>query len=138
MTGIISVLESSFFSKIGPWLKENILSSGNDMDFSEKLSISGSMLLRGMATVFLVLIILWGIIAIFGAFSKLPAKKKASAAEPEKAPEAIPEAQTDDTEIVAAIMAAVETFRADEGLGTMPYRVVSFKKRGQKSRRNED
>ena len=46
---------------------------------AEKLSLCGSMLLRGMGTVFLVLIVLWGIIELFSYVStsgERSAKKK--------------------------------------------------------------
>lgn len=138
MTGYISFLSSGFFSKIGTFLRDNLLSSGNDMTAAEKLSFSGMMVLRGMATVFLVLITLWVIIAIFGAVAKLTSKKETSAPAPVKAAEPAAAAQTDDTEIVAAIIAAIEAYRADEGLTGQPYRVVSFKKRAHKSSRTED
>ncbi|MBQ7930494.1 MAG: OadG family protein [Clostridia bacterium] len=99
------------------------------------------MLLRGMGTVFLVLAILWGIIALFSVFSgtaeKKPAAEKKSQApvkkaepKPEPAPAPAPApAQTDDGALIAAITAAIEAYRAEEGLSGLPYRVVSFKRK---------
>ena len=112
--------------------------------FSEKAALSAEMLLRGMGTVFLVLAILWGIIAAFGmvfSVAKAPAKKPAEKkAEVKTAPasKATPaptpvQAQSNDA-VIAAICAAIEAFRAEEGLSSLPYRVVSFKRKsGKKS-----
>lgn len=120
--------------------------TASGLDFSEKLALSGEMLLKGMGTVFLVLAILWGIIALFSVFAgtaeKKPAPEKKPAAPAKKAepkPEAKPApaaapAQTDDGALIAAITAAIEAYRAEEGLSGLPYRVVSFKRKsGKKS-----
>ena len=115
----------------------------------DKFSLSGEMLLRGMGTVFMVLVILWGCLSLFKVFSapEKPAKApKAEAAKPapkeekktvpapapaEPAPVPV---QTDDAAVIAAICAAIEAYRAEEGLSGLPYRVVSFKrKNGRKS-----
>lgn len=122
------------------------------LTLSEKAALSVEMLLSGMGTVFLVLIILWGIIAAIGmVFSsgskKTEVKKDATAAkkseptqtpvsapvvQPAPAPSA-PSASSDDA-LIAAICAAIEAYRAEEGLSGLPYRVVSFKRRsGKKS-----
>jgi len=116
------------------------------LSLGEKAALSGEMLLRGMGTIFLVLIILWGIIAAFGmAFSavKAPAKKPAEkkpapapapAPKAEPAPVSAPVAAQSDDAIIAAICAAIEAYRAEEGLSGLPYRVVSFKRKsGKKS-----
>ena len=69
---------------------------------AEKLSLCGSMLLRGMGTVFLVLIVLWGIIELFSYVStsgERSAKKKEEKKEEKKElPLALqePEPQKDD------------------------------------------
>ena len=117
------------------------------LTLGEKAALSGEMLLRGMETVFLVLMALWGINALFGlAFSavkgqpKKPAEKKpapkpapAPAPKAEPAPAPVQTAQSDDA-IIAAICAAIEAYRAEEGLSGLPYRVVSFKRKsGKKS-----
>ncbi len=115
----------------------------------EKLSLCGEMLLRGMGTVFLVLIILWGIIELFNYVStsgeRAAKAKKAKAAEnapaepapvfPSKPAEPVAEpepAVSDDGAIIAAIMAAVEAYRAGEGKASLPYRVVSFRRKNTK------
>lgn len=119
------------------------------LSLADKFSLSGEMLLRGMGTVFMVLVILWGCLSLFKVFSapEKPAKApKAEAAKPapkeEKKtvpapapaePAPVP-AQTDDAAVIAAICAAIEAYRAEEGLSGLPYRVVSFKrKNGRKS-----
>jgi len=110
-----------------------------EMGFSaENLANAGSMLLRGMGTVFFVLVILWGIIALFGAVSSAAAKKAPKAAPAPAAVSADPAPAADDGALVAAITAAIEAYRASEGLAATPYRVVSFKKRENKNRRNSD
>jgi Na+-transporting methylmalonyl-CoA/oxaloacetate decarboxylase gamma subunit len=119
------------------------------LSLADKFSLSGEMLLRGMGTVFMVLVILWGCLSLFKVFSapEKPAKApKAEAAKPAPKEEkktvpapapaepAPAPAQTDDAAVIAAICAAIEAYRAEEGLSGLPYRVVSFKrKNGLKS-----
>ena len=112
-----------------------------------KFALSGEMLLRGMGTVFMVLILLWACLALFKVFST-PEKKSASKQEAKPtpaeektvaiAPAPVPAAeepatpapaQTDDAAVIAAICAAIEAYRAAEGLNGLPYRVVSFKRK---------
>lgn len=116
------------------------------MTLGEKAALSVEMLLRGLGTVFLVLIILWGIIAAIGmvfSAAKTPAKKEAPAekkSEPapapapkaEPAPAPAPAAPQSDDAVIAAICAAIEAYRAEEGLSGLPYRVVSFKRKAGK------
>ena len=106
------------------------------MTIGEKLSLAGSMIIRGLGTVFLVLVILMAVIVIFGAVAKLSQEKKDKKPAPADTKQAAPVAApaetvpaSDDGAIVAAIMAAIEVFRAEEGLPAGSYRVVSFKKR---------
>ena len=120
--------------------------TASGLSLSEKFSLSGEMLLRGMGTVFLVLAILWGIIALFSVFAgtaekkpapapkpQAPAKKAETKPAPAPAPPPAP-VQTDDGALIAAITAAIEAYRAEEGLSGLPYRVVSFKRKsGRKS-----
>ena len=119
------------------------------LTMSEKFALSGEMLLRGMGTVFMVLVILWGCLSLFKVFStpekKSAPKKEAKPAPAEKpsAPAPAPVAEepapaapapTDDAAVIAAICAAIEAYRAAEGLSGLPYRVVSFKRKtGRKS-----
>lgn len=126
----------------------------------EKLSLSGEMLLRGLGTVFLVLAILWGVIELFNFIStsgerstekkkKEEAKPVSPAEEPKAAPtvevkpEAVPDAipaeeeipAEDDGAVIAAIIAAIEAYRQEEGTYSLPYRVVSFKRKNTKNSR---
>lgn len=122
------------------------------LTLAERAALSVEILLSGMGTVFFVLIILWGIIAAIGmAFSsgskKTEAKKEAAAdkkSEPTQTPVSAPVVQpapapsaptaSSDDALIAAICAAIEAYRAEEGLSGLPYRVVSFKRRsGKKS-----
>lgn len=111
------------------------------LTLAEKFSISGSIFIRGMGTVFMVLIILWGCMSLFKFFgtSEKPAKDK-KPEEPAEAPveapaaEEVPAETTDDGALIAVITAAVEAYRASEGKSGLPYRVVSFKRKsGHKS-----
>lgn len=104
------------------------------LTLGEKFSLSGEILLRGLGTVFMVLIILWGILAIFGkVFSgtgKKAAEKKTEnvqTAEPVSEPEAA--AASDDGALVAAITAAIEAYRSENGSGNIAFRVVSFRQK---------
>ena len=137
---VLEAGSGSFWDKIVTFIKTQILSTESTLTTSQKFSLAGTMILRGMATVFIVLITLWIVIAIFGAVSKAAAGKSKKAV-PADAPADIPAdgtTQADDGEIVAAIMAAVEAYRADEGLAGRGYRVVSFKKRNVKNRMGSD
>ena len=111
----------------------------------EKLALCGRMILTGMGTVFLVLCILWAVIAIFGAIAKAQAKRererimeqvknspapndaKKSAPAPTSEPE--PEPEEDQGALIAVITAAIEAYRAAEGAAPGSYRVVSFKRK---------
>ena len=98
-----------------------------------------STFLLGMLTVFAVLSILWGCLEIFRiVFYTIPEKKKAAAAAaaPVAPVETATEAETvesDDGEVVAAIIAAITAMRSDEaaenGVAPGAFRVVSFRKR---------
>ncbi|MBQ3708844.1 MAG: OadG family protein [Clostridia bacterium] len=111
----------------------------------EKLALCGRMILTGMGTVFLVLCILWAVIAIFGAVAKAQAKRErerimeqvknspapndAKRSVPETAPASTDEIEEDDGALIAVITAAIEAFRAAEGAAPGSYRVVSFKRK---------
>ncbi|MBE6569161.1 MAG: hypothetical protein E7658_02950 [Ruminococcaceae bacterium] len=113
----------------------------NALTNAEKFSLSGEMLLRGLGTVFMVLIILWAILGVFGMIfsksTKKPAKeaapKAAKPAEPQKnevrtAP-AVQTAAQDDSALIAAITAAIIAYNTAEGKPNLPFRVVSFKRK---------
>ncbi len=114
------------------------------LSMTDKISLSGEMLLRGMGTVFLALAVLWALLSLFKVFSapEKPVAPKNVAPAPKTeakpipapqtteipAPAPIP-SQTDDAAVIAAICAAIEAYRAEEGLSGLPYRVVSFKRK---------
>ena len=119
---------------------------------AEKLSLSGEMLLRGLGTVFMVLIILWIVLMVFGkvfgAAEKKPAKPAAPAPAPKKqtpkaapapapAPAAAPAASTvpaqDDKELIAVITAAIAAYQSASGQPNLPFRVVSFTRKNNAS-----
>ena len=88
----------------------------------------------GALTVFAVLSILWGALEIFKyVFYTLPKRNQEAEEEQDNAPVSQTQPQTvytDDEEVVAAIMAAITAYRADEGIApTVPFRVVSFRKK---------
>ena len=107
------------------------------LSLSEKLSIGAEVALMGIAIVFLVLILLWGLLELFRVvFYTIPNRKKASAAPAVPAPEteAVPteeEASADEGELVAAITAAIAAYRGAEGAPASPtgFRVVSFRRK---------
>ncbi|MGN1345791.1 MAG: OadG family protein [Eubacteriales bacterium] len=121
------------------------------LDLGEKVALSGEMLLRGMGTVFMVLIILWGCLSLFKVFSTPEKPVKSSKPKPgsdsvkEEKPAPAPvspvkeepaasEVPADNGAILAAICAAIEAYRAEEGSAGLPYHVVSFKRKtGRKS-----
>ena len=106
-------------------------------NFSEALGYSLSTAFFGIAVVFGVLALIWGILEIFRVvFYTIPNRKKASPAPKTEAPVPVKtevpatSAATipNDEELVAAITAAISAFRNAEGV-TGGFRVVSFKKR---------
>ena len=107
--------------------------------FSDRISMATEMLLRGMGTIFFVLVLLWFILAIFSkvihrdepktAIKAPKASKEAPKATPTPAPAVVPVAQTEDTALVAAITAAIAAYLDQP---TTSFRVVSFKRTGKK------
>lgn len=118
-------------------------------DFSERLSLFGEVTLLGMGTVFIVLAILWGLIALIGFFFDLHNKKVAAKnlAAKENEASAATEApatpvaeqtsaqQDNNGALVAAITAAIAAYiDADETLQeeySGGFRVVSFRRAGK-------
>lgn len=120
------------------------------LNTEEKLSLAGEMLLRGMGTVFMVLIILWVVLMVFGrvfgAAEKKPAapaqapKKEtpkaaapASAPAPAAVPAAAPVSAQDDKELIAVITAAIAAYQSASGQPNLPFRVVSFTRKNNAS-----
>ena len=113
-------------------------------NMSDRVSMALDMLLRGMGTIFIVLALLWGILAIFSAIlhhgknqpatpkavRPAPAKKTpAPKAAPAVAPVSAPTQPAEDTALIAAITAAVAAYLDQP---TTSFRVVSFKRTGKK------
>ncbi len=98
--------------------------------------------LFGFGVVFFVLVLLWGILAVFGAVFAEKKPKAPKASKTEKKPEpkveavqvasaepAATPAPSNDTELIAVITAAISAFRSASGNSIGGFRVVSFKKR---------
>lgn len=107
---------------------------------SNVFSKAGIVSLMGMATIFMVLALLWGAIEIMHLLlhrgeKKAKAEKPAAvtpAAPVETAP--APVASEDDGAIIAAITAAITAMRAEDG-ASGSFRVVSFKRVGKSAAR---
>lgn len=120
----------------------------SSLTMAEKFALSGEMLLRGMGTVFMVLIILFLILKIFGAVfggttkekekpvakAETPAPKaEAPAPKTESPAPAAAAASTDDKALVAVITAAIAEYMRAEGKSDLPFRVVSFTRKNNAS-----
>ena len=116
------------------------------MSFGERLSYGAQVLVIGIATVFLSLTILWGVMALFKLFFyTIPNKKKETpkATEAQRAPEPfddVPEpehiplaadvpsaAPAADTQLIAVITAAIAAYQDACG-SALPFRVVSYRR----------
>ncbi len=111
-----------------------------DMALGERLGYAAQVLVIGMVTVFASLAILWGVIAIFKIFmydmpQKRAKKKAEEALKAVAAPEtAVPVAESapaadesDDTQLIAVITAAISAYTSGNG-NALPFRVVSYKR----------
>ena len=105
---------------------------------SEKLAVGGYITLRGMATVFAILILIWMIVELLHLLLGEKTKKVVKEAAPapieakveDVAPApAAPVAPADDYELIAVISAAVA---AASGSSPNSFRVVSFKRANNK------
>lgn len=114
------------------------------LTMAERFSLSGEMLLRGMGTVFMVLIILFVILKIFGAVfggatkekpQSAPAPKAAKAEAPAPAPAPVQTAAPaqDDSQLIAVITAAIAAYQSEAGKPNLPFRVVSFTRKNNAS-----
>ncbi len=116
----------------------------NNMRFEnvgEALGYSLPKAVFGFAVVFGVLILIWGCLALFKVFFyTIPNSRKNSSSEKPapvvektaEVPQTVPAQAmkaSDNNAIVAAIIAAITAFRAQNGEGNGAFRVVSFKKR---------
>ena len=104
------------------------------MPMSERLAYAARMLVVGLGMVFVVLAILWGVLALSHVL--LGKKTAGKSAAPEKkqsvlvqaAPVAKPAPTNDDAALIAVITAAIQASMAEQGnapAGT--FRVVSFR-----------
>ena len=112
----------------------------NPMNMSERLALSLQMIVLGLATVFAVLIIIWGVLVLLRVFmydakkdktseptaKQAPAEKQAPAPAPAPAAPVAPTA-TDDKQLIAVLAAAIA---ASEGKPASSFRVVSFRRAG--------
>ena len=117
--------------------------------WGEKFALCGRMILTGMGTVFLVLVILWGVIAVFGAVAKMSERREQQRIMEEvrnspapneltKPAPSVPAPEPEETPVedggvlIAVITAALEAYRAAEGKPAGSYRVVSFRQKKTK------
>ena len=102
--------------------------------FMDKLLYGGQMLLIGMATVFSVLVLLWGCLVVFKiVFHDLPAKRSEADNGSSKFVAPTPvvaepvAASSNNDEIVAAIAAAIAA--AESESSGLKFKVVSFRRK---------
>ena len=104
----------------------------------DALAKAAEVAVLGLGMVFLVLAILWGVLAIFKVIFGGEKKAKKEPVKETVAPAAVaepePDEAQDDGELIAVITAAIEAYRASESGGDEDYaggfRVVSFKRAG--------
>lgn len=111
---------------------------GENAPFAERAGYAGGVTLLGMATIFIVLSILWGVVELLhralhrGDQKTAPAEAKAapapvSAPAPKAAPAPVRAPAAGDDALVAVITAAVAAAMAEEGYAG-GFRVVSFRR----------
>ena len=132
---MINIMPSMFL------LESAISSSMTDMPFSERIMLGLRVTLLGMGTCFLVLGILWGVLALFKVIFARDSKHPAKAL-PQDDTKQIPEADVsetksaDDGELIAVLTAAAYAYLEAESAaaGAEPaktkFRVVSFRRTG--------
>ena len=111
---------------------------GENAPFAERAGYAGGVTLLGMATIFIVLSILWGVVELLhralhrGDQKTAPAEAKAAPAPvpapaPKAAPAPVKAPAAGDDALVAVITAAVAAAMAEEGYDG-GFRVVSFRR----------
>lgn len=111
---------------------------GENAPFAERAGYAGGVTLLGMATIFIVLSILWGVVELLhralhrGDQKTAPAEAKAAPAPvpapaPKAAPAPVRTPAAGDDALVAVITAAVAAAMAEEGYAG-GFRVVSFRR----------
>lgn len=112
------------------WLAAAIKYNGT---FGGNAKSAGTVTLLGMATIFTVLALLWGVVQLLHLLMHL-SERKSKNPEPQPVPQTVEpivsqEPAEDDGAIVAAITAAILAARTEEGI-TTGFRVVSFRRAG--------
>ena len=106
--------------------------AADTMTWGERASTAGIVTLQGMVTIFLVLAILWGGIEVMHrVIVGKPKKTVKKMVEETPAPKTF--GVPDESEVVAAIVAAISAMREEQGQ-TGGFRVVSFKRAGSNSK----
>lgn len=111
---------------------------GENAPFAERAGYAGGVTLLGMATIFIVLSILWGVVELLhralhrGDQKTAPAEAKAAPAPvpvpaPKAAPAPVRAPAAGDDALVAVITAAIAAAMAEEGYAG-GFRVVSFRR----------
>ena len=116
------------------WLAAAVRYNGT---FGENAKSAGTVTLLGMATIFAVLALLWGVVQLLHLLMHV-SERKAKNPNPQPLPQTneptVSEEPTgDDGAIVAAITAAILAARTEEGI-TTGFRVVSFRRAGSGKR----
>ena len=108
-----------------------IVKYGSDFDVSQlgdAALFGGAMVLIGMATIFAVLVLLWGCLSLFKViFHDLPAKKAAKPTVETVAPSPAVEHSPSDDEVIAVIAAAIAM--AESECSDTKFKVVSFRRK---------
>ena len=98
------------------------------LGFLDSITFGGQILLIGMAAVFTVLCIIWGVLTLFKfAFTSKQNVKKNETPTTSAQPTANKVQKTDESEIVAVIAAAIAMAENESG-NNVKFRVVSFKR----------
>lgn len=112
---------------------QDVIDSG--MFSPERWALAGEMIIVGMGMVFAVLIVLWVVLTVFKLIFAKPEPKEKAEPTAKAAPVAAPEPvavkeQTDDTELIAILTAAIVAYEAGNGNEVAPggFRVVSFRR----------
>lgn len=101
------------------------------LNFGEKMAGSAITMLMGMGITFMILLLLWGFVALMGKFMGHGAKKEKAPAPAAAAPvaEAVsappPAPESDDEAIAAVIAAAVAAYQGSGGAGNLVVRKIS-------------
>ena len=104
----------------------------NNMTMAEKLENILTTAVGGYLLVFIVLALIWGVLKLFSVFFAKRSDKKDTSKPDSPAPQPVPvyeEPDTDETELVAVITAAISAYRSSEDAPKGAFRVVSFRRK---------